>query len=629
MQSLTDDRPDFEGKRNHLTTVKILLPYLWPKNAREMRIRVVVALIFLIAAKAITVAVPVIYKVVVDEITNTGDAIVIVPIFLLIAYGGARVLAQTFGELRDAVFAKVAQRAIREAGLRTFRHLHKLAMRFHLDRQTGGLSRAVERGTKGIDFLLNFMLFNIIPTLLEILLVCAVMWGLFNIWFALVTFVTVGSYIAWTICVTEWRIKFRRQMNKMDSEASTKAIDSLLNYETVKYFGNEEHEARRFDSALKSYEGAAVRSKVTLSYLNIGQGFVISAGLTIVMIMAGFGVKSGAMTIGDFVLVNSYLIQLFLPLNFLGFVYREIKQSLTDMEDMFKLLDVQQEVADAGNARPLTLTGGQLEFDNVCFDYNPERKILKNVSFKVPPGKTVAIVGPSGAGKSTISRLIYRFYDTTQGRILIDGQDIKNLQQDSLRAAIGIVPQDTVLFNDTVFYNISYGRPDATPTEIENAARLARIHDFVVELPDGYNTRVGERGLKLSGGEKQRVAIARTILKSPEILIFDEATSALDTHTEKEIQASLADVSSNRTTVMIAHRLSTVINADEILVLEKGEVVERGNHNELLALDNVYAHMWERQQEAQKAEETLQQTLEDGLLATGLPAQAVAGWKSD
>ena len=629
MQSLTDDRPDFEGKRNHLTTVKILLPYLWPKNAREMRIRVVVALIFLIAAKAITVAVPVIYKVVVDEITNTGDAIVIVPIFLLVAYGGARVLAQTFGELRDAVFAKVAQRAIREAGLRTFRHLHKLAMRFHLDRQTGGLSRAVERGTKGIDFLLNFMLFNIIPTLLEILLVCAVMWGLFNIWFALITFVTVGSYIAWTICVTEWRIKFRRQMNKMDSEASTKAIDSLLNYETVKYFGNEEHEARRFDSALKSYEGAAVRSKVTLSYLNIGQGFVISAGLTVVMIMAGFGVKSGAMTIGDFVLVNSYLIQLFLPLNFLGFVYREIKQSLTDMEDMFKLLDVQQEVADAGNARPLTLTGGQLEFDNVCFDYNPERKILKNVSFKVPPGKTVAIVGPSGAGKSTISRLIYRFYDTTQGRILIDGQDIKNLQQDSLRAAIGIVPQDTVLFNDTVFYNISYGRPDATPTEIENAARLARIHDFVVELPDGYNTRVGERGLKLSGGEKQRVAIARTILKSPEILIFDEATSALDTHTEKEIQASLADVSSNRTTVMIAHRLSTVINADEILVLEKGEVVERGNHSELLASGNVYAHMWQRQQEAQKAEETLQQTLEDGLLVTGLPAQAVAGWKSD
>ena len=568
-----------------------------------------------------------IYKVVVDEITNTGDAIVIVPIFLLVAYGGARVLAQTFGELRDAVFAKVAQRAIREAGLRTFRHLHKLAMRFHLDRQTGGLSRAVERGTKGIDFLLNFMLFNIIPTLLEILLVCAVMWGLFNIWFALVTFVTVGSYIAWTICVTEWRIKFRRQMNKMDSEASTKAIDSLLNYETVKYFGNEEHEARRFDSALKSYEGAAVRSKVTLSYLNIGQGFVISAGLTVVMIMAGFGVKSGAMTIGDFVLVNSYLIQLFLPLNFLGFVYREIKQSLTDMEDMFKLLDVQQEVADAGNA-PINPDRGQLEFDNVCFDYNPERKILKNVSFKVPPGKTVAIVGPSGAGKSTISRLIYRFYDTTQGRILIDGQDIKNLQQDSLRAAIGIVPQDTVLFNDTVFYNISYGRPDATPTEIENAARLARIHDFVVELPDGYNTRVGERGLKLSE-EKQRVAIARTILKSPEILIFDEATSALDTHTEKEIQASLADVSSNRTTVMIAHRLSTVINADEILVLEKGEVVERGNHSELLASGNVYAHMWQRQQEAQKAEETLQQTLEDGLLVTGLPAQAVAGWKSD
>ncbi len=625
MQTIADDRPDFKGKRDHLGTVIILLPYLWPKNAQEMRIRVVIALIFLIAAKAITVGVPIIYKLAVDEITNTTDAIIIVPIFLLIAYGGARVLAQTFGELRDAVFAKVAQRAIREAGLKTFRHLHKLAMRFHLDRQTGGLSRAVERGTKGIDFLLNFMLFNIIPTLLEIFLVCAVMWGLFNFWFALVTFVTVGSYIAWTVGVTEWRSKFRRQMNKMDSEASTKAVDSLLNYETVKYFGNEDHEARRFDSALKSYEGAAVKSKVTLSYLNIGQGLVISVGLTIVMIMAGFGVKSGAMTIGDFVLVNSYLVQLFLPLNFLGFVYREIKQSLTDMEDMFKLLGEQQEVADAGNAASLSLKGGCLEFENVCFDYNPERKILKDVSFTVPPGKTVAIVGPSGAGKSTISRLLYRFYDTTQGRILIDGQDIKNVQQDSLRAAIGIVPQDTVLFNDTVFYNISYGRPGATPSEIEDAARLASIHDFVAGLPDGYNTRVGERGLKLSGGEKQRVAIARTILKSPEILIFDEATSALDTHTEKEIQSSLADVSANRTTVIIAHRLSTVINADEILVLEKGEVVERGNHAKLLALDNIYAHMWQRQQEAQKAEETLQQTLEDGLLAPGPQAPLVAG----
>jgi len=624
MRTLNEERPEFKGKRDHLRTVKTLLPYLWPKNATEMRVRVVIALIFLAAAKGITVGVPIIYKFAVDAITESADAIVVVPVFLLVAYGVARVLAQAFGELRDAVFAKVAQRAIREAGLKTFRHLHKLAMRFHLDRQTGGLSRAVERGTKGIDFLLNFMLFNIIPTLLEIFLVCAVMWGLFNFWFAFVTFVTVGIYIFWTVAVTEWRIKFRRHMNKMDSEASTKAIDSLLNYETVKYFGNEEHEARRFDVALKSYEGAAVKSKVTLSYLNIGQGFVISAGLTIVMIMAGFGVKDGSMTIGDFVLVNSYLVQLFLPLNFLGFVYREIKQSLTDMEDMFKLLDEQQEIADTDNAEPLAVKGGELEFENVSFDYNPERRILKNVSFKVPSGKTVAIVGPSGAGKSTISRLLYRFYDATEGRILIDGQDIKEVQQDSVRAAIGIVPQDTVLFNDTVFYNISYGRPEATPSEIEDAARLASIHDFVSGLPDGYNTRVGERGLKLSGGEKQRVAIARTILKSPEILIFDEATSALDTHTEKEIQASLAEVSANRTTVMIAHRLSTVINADEILVLEKGQVVERGSHAELLAQDNVYARMWQRQQEAQKAEETLKQTRADGLLGTGPSEPAAA-----
>ncbi|MEK9678845.1 MAG: ABC transporter ATP-binding protein/permease [Rhodospirillaceae bacterium] len=614
MRSLSADAPDPSRKRNDLKTIRTLLPYLWPQNATEMRVRVVIALIFLAAAKGITVAIPIIYKYVVDAISTPVDAVVIVPVALLIGYGVARVLAQAFGELRDAVFAKVAQRAIREAGLRTFRHLHRLALRFHMDRQTGGLSRAVERGTKGIDFLLNFMLFNVIPTLLEILLVCAVMWGLFNIWFALITFVTVGTYILWTVAVTEWRLKYRRQMNKMDGEANTKAIDSLLNYETVKYFGNEDHEARRFDEALKSYETAAVKSKVSLSLLNIGQGVVISIGLTVVMIMAGYGVKNGTMTLGDFVMVNNYLIQLFLPLNFLGFVYREIKQSLADMEEMFGLLEQNEEVADQPNAPDLNVDGGEIVFENVSFDYNPNRRILFDVSFTVPSGKSVAIVGPSGAGKSTISRLLYRFYDATEGRILIDGQDIKSIGQDSLRRAIGIVPQDTVLFNDTVFYNIAYGRPGATPSEIEEAARLASIHDFVSELPDGYSTRVGERGLKLSGGEKQRVAIARTILKGPQILIFDEATSALDSRTEREIQQSLIEVSADRTTVMIAHRLSTVVNADEILVLEKGKIAERGTHADLLAKGDVYARMWERQQEARKAEETLAQSAEAGVI---------------
>ena len=621
MRSLSADAPDPSRKRNDLKTIRTLLPYLWPQNATEMRVRVVIALIFLAAAKGITVAIPIIYKYAVDTISSPVDAVIIVPVALLIGYGVARVLAQAFGELRDAVFAKVAQRAIREAGLRTFRHLHRLALRFHMDRQTGGLSRAVERGTKGIDFLLNFMLFNVIPTLLEILLVCAVMWGLFNIWFALITFVTVGTYILWTVAVTEWRLKYRRHMNKMDGEANTKAIDSLLNYETVKYFGNEDHEARRFDEALKSYETAAVKSKVSLSLLNIGQGVVISIGLTVVMIMAGYGVKNGTMTLGDFVMVNNYLIQLFLPLNFLGFVYREIKQSLADMEEMFGLLDQNEEVADKPDAPDLQVDGGEIVFENVSFDYNPNRRILFDVSFTVPPGKSVAIVGPSGAGKSTISRLLYRFYDATEGRILIDGQDIKTIGQDSLRRAIGIVPQDTVLFNDTVFYNIAYGRPGATPSEIEEAARLASIHDFVSELPEGYNTRVGERGLKLSGGEKQRVAIARTILKGPQILIFDEATSALDSSTEREIQESLSEVSADRTTVMIAHRLSTVVNADEILVLEKGKIAERGTHADLLAKDNVYARMWERQQEVRRAEETLAQSAEAGV-TTGDPAAA-------
>ncbi|HYN38832.1 MAG TPA: ABC transporter ATP-binding protein/permease, partial [Rhodospirillales bacterium] len=536
-----------------------------------------------------------------------------------IAYGVARMLSQAFGELRDAVFAKVAQRAIRTAGLKTFEHLHALSLRFHLDRRTGAVSRAIERGTKGIDFLLSFMLFNILPTLLEILLVCGILWALFGVWYALVTFVCIAGYIVFTVTVTEWRTKFRRQMNETDSEAHTKAIDSLLNFETVKYFGNEAHEGRRFDSALRRYETAAVRSKVTLSLLNIGQGSIIAVGLISLMLMAARDVADGTMTLGDFVMVNSYLIQLYLPLNFLGFVYREIRQSLTDMEQMFQLLQQGPEIGDAAGAPALRVNGGGIIFDDVTFAYDRRRTVLDRVSFVVPAGQTLAIVGPSGSGKSTISRLLYRFYDVTGGAVRIDGQDVRGVTQASVRAAIGIVPQDTVLFNDTIFYNIAYGRPGATEVEVEQAARLARIHDFVSALPDGYRTMVGERGLKLSGGEKQRVAIARTILKGPAILLFDEATSALDTQTEKEIQASLREVSAGRTTLIIAHRLSTVVDADQIVVLEAGRIVERGRHTELLALGGPYAAMWAKQQQVEHAREALQQAVaaEDVLPAAG------------
>ena len=569
--------PERTGSGNDWKTIGTLLPYLWPRESLELRARVVLALMLLAAAKGINVVVPVFYKLAVDALTTPTSAIIAVPVMLLVAYGVARILAQAFGELRDAVFAKVAQRAIRQAGLNTFRHLHALSLRFHMDRKTGGVSRAIERGIHGIEFLLSFMLFNVLPTILEILLVCGILWTLYDFWYALVTFLTIGGYIAWTLIITEWRIKYRRMMNETDEQANTKAIDSLLNYETVKYFNNEEHEARRFDVALKAYEYAAVKSKVTLSMLNIGQGVIIAVGLMLVMVMAGYGVKGGTMTLGDFVLVNSYLIQLFMPLNFLGFVYREIRRSLTDMQTMFGLIEEPAEVADRASARILRIDGGEIAFDAVSFRYDPRRPVLDGISFTVPAGKKLAIVGPSGAGKSTISRLLFRFYDATGGAIRIDGQDIRDVTQQSLRAAIGVVPQDTVLFNDTVFYNIAYGNPRATPAEVEEAARLARIHDFVMAQPDGYQTHVGERGLKLSGGEKQRVAIARTLLKDPRIMLFDEATSALDTHTEREIQASLAEVSANRTTLMIAHRLSTVVDADEILVLEDGRVVERGS----------------------------------------------------
>ena len=603
-------------------TIRTLLPYLWPRSEWTIRARVVVALLCLVTAKVATVMVPVLYKEAVDLISAEGAFVVTALVGILIGYGISRVAQQAFAELRDFFFARVGQRAIRAVGLKTFRHLHSLSLRFHLDRQTGGLSRAIERGVKGIEFLLTFMLFNIVPTLLEITMVCGILWAVFDIWYALVTFVTVSLYVAFTFSVTEWRMKFRREMNEMDSKANTRAIDSLLNYETVKYFGNEEHEANRFDRSLRRYEDAAVRSKTTLALVNIGQGFIIAVGLTLVMTMAGFDIQSGAMTVGGFVMVNTYLMQLFQPLNFLGFVYREIKQSLTDMEAMFRLTAEQREVTDAEDAPDLVANGGTVTFRDVRFGYGPDREILKGLSFEVPAGKTVAIVGPSGAGKSTISRLLFRFYDVTDGAIEIDGQDIRSITQASLRRSIGIVPQDTVLFNDTVYYNIAYGRPDAGPAEIEAAAKLASIHDFVMGLPDGYNTSVGERGLKLSGGEKQRVAIARTILKRPAIFLFDEATSALDSHTEKAIQRSLAEVSANHTTLTIAHRLSTIVEADEIIVLRDGVIAERGRHHELLDRDGIYAGMWREQQKAARQAETGEVETSDEAAAAN--AQAVA-----
>jgi ABC-type transport system involved in Fe-S cluster assembly fused permease/ATPase subunit len=584
--------------------IRALAPYLWPKGEVELRVRVVIALVLLVAAKVATVAVPAVFGRAVDalEADATGSAVA-VPVALLVGYGLLRVGHQAFAELRDYVFAKVGQRAIRAIALRTFRHLHSLSLRFHMDRQTGGLSRAIERGINGIDFLLRFMLFNILPTLVEIALVCGILWSLFGLVFSLITLVTVLVYIAFTFSFTEWRLKFRRAMNESDSEANTKAIDSLLNFETVKYFGNETHEALRYDASMQRYEQAAVKSLTTLSLLNVGQGLIMAVGMTALLVLSGFRVADGSMTIGAFTAVNLYMMQLFQPLNFLGFVYREIKQSLVDMEAMFGLLDVNREVEDTPGAKPLAVDEGRVAFEHVSFRYDPRRTVLEDVSFEVPAGKTVAIVGASGAGKSTISRLLFRFYDVDSGRIAIDGQDIRDVTQESLRAAIGIVPQDTVLFNDTIFYNIQYGRPEASPAEVEKAARLAQVHNFVMGLPDGYNTRVGERGLKLSGGEKQRVAIARTILKAPKILLFDEATSALDTHTEREIQAALEQVAADRTALVIAHRLSTVVNADEIIVLDKGVIVERGRHDELLVQDGAYAELWRRQQAAARRAE--------------------------
>jgi ATP-binding cassette subfamily B protein len=588
-----------------MRTLLTLAGYLWPQGETGLRARVVASLVLLGASRGVNVLIPIAFGAAVDALTPQAGmvALATVPVAIVAAYGLARLLSSALSEGADAVFSRVQGRAMRQIALEVFEHLHRLSLRFHLDRQTGGLSRVIERGTRGMAFVLDFLLFRIAPTLIEILVVAVILWVMFDAGFSAIILLALGLYIAFTLLFTEWRLRFRRQMNETDQEANTKAVDSLLNFETVKYFGNEGHEARRYDASMRRYERAYVRSEVTLNALNFGQQAIVALGLTAVMLLAAYRVAHGQMTVGGFVLVNTYLLQLFQPLNFLGFAYREIKQGLVDMEAMFRLLREEREVVDKPDAQPLRVMDGEVRFEGVRFGYRPDREILKGVSFTVPPGRTLAIVGPTGAGKSTISRLLFRFYDAGAGAVRVDGQDVRDVTQDSLRAAIGVVPQDTVLFNDTIGYNIAYGRPGATQAEIEHAAKLAQVHDFVLRLPDGYDTRVGERGLKLSGGEKQRVAIARTLLKDPRILILDEATSALDTRTEQEIQAALRDAARGRTTLVIAHRLSTVVDADEIIVLQDGRIAERGSHAALIATDGLYAEMWRRQSEAVQAAE--------------------------
>ena len=572
-----------------------LVRFVLPRGDRSVLYRTSTALVLIALARAATLMVPLTYGWLVDHVSG-GDAAFDITVmwWLLGGYALARVGQQICDEGSEFVFVRVAQKAVHGAALTTFRYLHSLSLKFHLDRQTGGLNRAIDRGAKGMEFLLTFALLEVLPLIIELVLVACILWSLFGFGYAAVTLVTVAAYITYTLVLTEWRMKFRRRMNEADESAATRAVDSLINYETVKYFNAEEQEAGRYSSALSGYENAAVRSRTSLSLVNIGQGLIIATGLVLVMGMAGHDIHAGVLSIGSFVVVNTYLIQLYLPLNFLGYIYREIRQSLADMERMFSLLGETREIVDDTGAAPLKIGGGAIEFDHVAFSYG-SRGVLRDLSLKVEAGRRVAIVGPSGAGKSTISRLLFRFYDPDEGEIRIDGQPIAGVTQESLRAAIAVVPQDTVLFNTTIAENIAYGRQDATPEEIREAARLASLHAFIDHLPEGYDTRVGERGLKLSGGEKQRVAIARAIIKHPSIFLFDEATSALDTHTEKEIQRSLDEISAGRTTLVIAHRLSTVVNCDEIFVLDKGRIIERGDHTRLLEQRGAYHAMWMRQ----------------------------------
>ena len=584
------------GPKSDWRVIRTLIPYLW-----DFRWRVALALTFLVTAKLANIGVPLLLKEIVDSL-DKSRAVLAVPFAMLLAYGLLRLSSTLFGELRDIVFVKVTQRAMRRVALSVFRHLHALSLRFHLERQTGGVTRDIERGTRGISTLMSFMLFSVIPIVLEITLVTILLAKKFDIWFVVITLSAILLYVGATIGITEWRTAHRRRMNEMDSKANTKAIDSLLNYETVKYFGNEEFEAGRYDKNLQSYEAAATKSETSLGMLNVAQSCVIASAVTLLMWRASEGVVAGALTLGDLVMVNALLIQLYIPLNFLGVMYREIKQALTDMEKMFRLLAENREIADKPGAKALVVNGAGIRFENVDFSYDPKRQILFDVSFEVPAGHTVAVVGSSGAGKSTMSRLLFRFYDIQKGHITIDGQDIRDVTQDSVRASLGIVPQDTVLFNDTIRYNIAYGRPGATDAEIEDAARRAHVLEFIERLPDKWEAMVGERGLKLSGGEKQRVAIARTLLKNPAIFIFDEATSALDSKTEKAIQAELREIAQDRTTLVIAHRLSTIIDADQILVLEHGRIVERGNFRELIDHNGKFAEMWRLQQQEERAE---------------------------
>jgi len=596
--SLPLPAPAKRDRKSDWRVVRTLLPYLW-----AYKVRVIAAVAALIAAKVANVGVPILLKEIVDRLDPT-TAILVVPLALLVAYGALRLSTTVFTELREFLFAKVTQRAVRTIALEVFRHLHALSLRFHLARQTGGLTRDVERGTRGISTLISFTLFSILPTLVEITLVSAILIARYDWTFIAITAGALTLYIICTVVITEWRTGFRRQMNELDSRANTRAIDSLLNYETVKYFGNEEFEARRYDESMQRWESAAVKSQTSLSALNVTQSTIIACAVTLIMWRATVGVVNKEMTIGDLVLVNAFMIQLYIPLNFLGVLYREIKQALADMERMFELAAEHTEVSDAPGAAALAVGGGEVRFEHVEFSYEANRQILFDVGFVIPAGKTVAVVGPSGSGKSTLARLLFRFYDVnvSGGRITVSGQDIRTVTQASLRAAIGIVPQDTVLFNDSIEYNIRYGRTDATHDELVAAAQLAQIHDFITSLPAGYQTPVGERGLKLSGGEKQRVAIARAVLKNPRILIFDEATSALDSKSEKAIQAELRQIARNRTTLTIAHRLSTIVDADEILVLDHGVIVERGTHVALLAADGVYARMWRLQQDQMQDE---------------------------